>query len=443
MNFKLITTSLFTAAALMACDANTTDVNNQARPLTSAEVAQISGRARTELAPRLMGSIRALAPSQVLTDLDIDLSELPADQELVDVITPTMDAILGSIESETATEIVYRVPPEQVCAQDSGHPNADCLRVLTAHPVRFVATSHARDQVTLTAQFGTRRLSPLRLDLTADRVEADLDLAVWRDVVIEYGADMEIDASSIPADVEGVIHLAAGATDLAISSALGAHVGGTVEGESFMVAVGPMSLALDVDTAGHVAIGSVDIASIDIEAPLAWGAEEGATGQLALALHGLRGQFNYAALTDTLVVDDLSFGNAPATLSLDGVQQISFDMNAALGHQVDASFRYLRQEMEIAVSPSVEASLDLSMDRLAQQVDLEPWMINDSIRLRFDGATSPTVRVGGEAEMIGRVVSGTLVIGSMTIGADECFGVREDDAMLTSLADALMSFPCE
>ena len=155
---------------------------------------------------------------------------------------------------------------------------------------------------------------------------------------------------------------------------------------------------------------------------------------------------------DQLLLADLGFGG-PVTIAYNGSTQVSFDMNATLGHQVDVSFRYLRQELEIALSPSLEAALDFSMSGLAAVVEIPHSLLDESLRLRFDGATQPTARVGSgvstQLDVLGRVVSGQFLLssnrtgGTISLGVDECVGLRDQAPADAALLDALISYSCE
>jgi hypothetical protein len=438
---------------LLACEAPTVTPPT-ARTLTPTEVSGLTARTRTELAPRLTEALHALDNSSFLADLELDISDFPPAREVADALQPYVDAIFAesSIESRTDAEITYRVPIT-LCDGD-----ADCIRALTTHPVRFVVTSPSAGRLHAAVDVGARRVRALVLDMAADSIEVDIDLDQARMLLLELSPELDIEPANLPSAAGGFIHLVATPRTLAFSSRGGAHLDGTADGGAYRLALGDSHADLDFDGAAGMVIGNVDLGAIEVAFPFGWiggttACDEGgacvttpAQGQLQYAAAGLEARASFDANADELVLDDLSLGGAPFTASLDGVRQAEFDFNVAQGRRLDVSLRYLRQELEIAVSPSIEATLELSMAAIAAQVEVAEWAISDHLRLRFDGATSPTLRINFEADFA-RVVSGmmTLVSDTNTLSAsvDQCVAAREDAPEDAGVVEALMSYPCE
>lgn len=443
-----------TLLGLVACEAGTT-TPLAARPLTHSEVSTITARARAELAPAITDAMSGVLESQFFRDADFDATRLPSGAEVADEARPVLDAIFAesSIEARSSVEITYLVPAAQVCDSD-----ADCVRALTTHPVRVIATSNTVDHVHLAIDVGARRVRLLELDLERDRVVAEVDLAQLRALLVELAPELELEVSRLPASAGGRVRVDFTERAAIVSTIGAAHIQGTLDGAAYRFSLGTSSARLDVDPATGIAVGALRLGAVSAELPFAWLAsttectpdgvcdDRDAQGQLLFALAAVDTNIHFDNRTDTLILDDFGLGGAPATISLDGAQQVRFDMNAAQGRTVDLSIRYLRQELEFAVSPSLEAVLDLTMEAVAAQVEVAAWAVRDSVRLRFDGASSPTLRVGLDGQP-GRVVSGSLTLVSntntLTAMADQCIDEREDVPEGAGLIEALISYPCE
>lgn len=447
------------AAALSACDDTPTapPFTSTDRPLTPAEVTAVTTRARTDLTPALATSLRSLAVSQLLGDLDLEIADAPdlGDAQVLDTLLSE-----AAIESRVETQIVYRVRAEDVCDGDAG-----CAATLAARPVRLVATSAAVDAVSLTLEVGEARLRPARVDLTRDSAWVFVDLAVALSALRIYAPDLDLDPARLPAQATGAFDAELRADGVRVRADT-VNVAGLLDGEGYRMALSEVALSLQIDAVAHTVIGHALLVAPSVEVPFGWLAsntvctpnvdptlpddcvEDRAEGALRFQSDRVGASIHFDADTDLVVLEDLVV--APVGVTLDQVPQLSLAINAAQGNQVDMSLRYLRQELEIAVSPSLEATLALSMASVAAQVELPEWAVSDTVRLRLDGATSPTVRLSDATDgPQARVVSGALTVSSqagsamVTAAADQCLGFLDDAAEDAHLVEALMTFACE
>lgn len=459
---------LWILALLAGCGtAGTVDPN--LRPLTATEVSRLVGLASAQVAPKAVQSLRTLEASHAFADATVDFMALPPGNEVTQALNELVDKMLVErfIESQTGTEITYRANDE-LCKQGSGQIDQKCHELLANHPIRVVATSVAPDEVRLALVLGQRRIKPVVLTAAADHASLDLDLAAVRETILEYRTQLDIEPSAVPSEASGLLRLeiTEHTGKLSIPNAL--RLVGVADGHPYLLDLAASSVELDLDQSAQHGVGEIALGAFAVDVPLGIFASDTTctttpegfqdchsvlrTGTISFRGPGLHASFNADAAMDQLLLADLGFGG-PVTIAYNGSTQVSFDMNATLGHQVDVSFRYLRQELEIALSPSLEAALDFSMSGLAAVVEIPHSLLDESLRLRFDGATQPTARLGSgvstQLDVLGRVVSGQFLLssnkngGTISLGVDECVGLRDQAPADAALLDALISYSCE
>ena len=459
---------LWILALLAGCgSAGTVDPN--LRPLTATEVSRLVGLASAEVAPKAVESLRTLEASHAFEDATVDFMALPPGHEITRAINELADKILDErfIESQTATEITYRANDE-LCKQGSGQIDQSCHELLANHPIRVIATSVAPDEVRLALVLGQRRIKPVVLTAAADHASLDVDLAAVRETIIEYRSQIGIEPSAVPSEASGLLRLEITAHTGKMSVPNALRLVGVADGHPYLLDLGASSFEIDLDRTAQHAVGELSLGAFAVDVPLGLFARDTTCtttpegfqdcqsilrpGTISFRGPGLHTSFNADATMDQLLLADLGFGG-PVTIAYEGATQISFDMNAARGHQVDVSFRYLRQELEIALSPSLEAAMDFTMSGLAAVVEIPHGLLDESLRLRFDGATQPTARIGSgvstQLDVLGRVVSGQFLLssnktgGMISLGVDECVGLRDQAPADAALLDALISYACE
>lgn len=459
---------LWILALLAGCGtAGTVDPN--LRPLTATEVSRLVGLASAQVAPKAVQSLRTLEASHAFADAAVDFMTLPPGNEVTQALNELVDKMLVDrfIESQTATEITYRANDE-LCKQGSGQIDQKCHELLANHPIRVIATSVAPDEVRLALVLGQRRIKPVVLTAAADHASLDLDLAAVRETILEYRTQLDIEPSAVPSEASGLLRLeiTEHTGKLSIPNAL--RLVGVADGHPYLLDLAASSFELDLDQTAQHGVGEIALGAFAVDVPLGIFARDTTCtttpegfqdcqsvlrpGTISFRGPGLHASFNADAAMDQLLLADLGFGG-PVTIAYNGSTQVSFDMNATLGHQVDVSFRYLRQELEIALSPSLEAALDFSMSGLAAVVEIPHSLLDESLRLRFDGATQPTARLGSgvstQLDVLGRVVSGQFLLssnrngGTISLGVDECVGLRDQAPADAALLDALISYGCE
>ncbi|MFO0723799.1 MAG: hypothetical protein U1E65_08465 [Myxococcota bacterium] len=451
----------------LACGSTGT-VDPNLRPLTAEDVSAITAAAKEQLAPEIVASLRSLAASKALADANIDLAGLPEAAEVRDGLGRVLDQIFSAstIERATSTELDYLLR-EDVCHSDN--PSAPCRRMIREHPIRIIATSVNAGEIRLALLIGNTRIKPVVLSVSADHGALDVDLGAVHAAILELREVLGIDLSNIPAEVSGLLHAEVGPHSVELSVTAPVHIAGSIDGRTIGLDLGLSTFSVDFDTGAMRASGEISLGALKLALPLGvfvhhstcTTTPEGfencvsteAPGTLAFGAAGLHARFGTNPGQDTLLLDDFGFGGGPLTVDDDGVRQLSFDLNATAGHTVDLSLKYLRNDLEIALSPMLEAALDLSMDAIAAQASIPAAWVHEALRLRFDGASQPTLRLGSGvsamSDVIGSIVQGTFVLSSAMSGASlsaspgQCVGLRDGATDSTPVLESLIVYACE
>ena len=465
MNIRNQAKLLALPLALAACEGTTEPLPRGA--LSHTEVTTATRRLSADVLPGLVGGLRALERSSALTDVSLPFAELPAEADVTSGVQELIDELLdqSSLESQSATELVYRVRPSAVCDGDTR-----CVQAFTAEPARVVARATGVDAVTFRLELGNARTSPLSAELERERVTARVDLAAARQALSLYASAFELDPADLPATAQGIIAITALASSVGLDLSGDVHLAGAIQGDAYDVALGNGHIELELDEAAHSLRSLSTLGALDVRFPLKWLATRTVctepvdpnapwdcedvipAGQLGVRASALRYVASADADDDSLTIDDLSFGNAPVAITLDGAPQASLDLNASAGRAVDLGFRYLRQELEVVAVPSLDVLIDLPLAQLAEPLEIPAWLVGERVHARFDGAARPTLRFGaGTAEdVVARVVEGTVTLESgdatqpaLVAQAAQCLGAREEVPEGATVIEALMLFTCE
>jgi hypothetical protein len=158
---------------------------------------------------------------------------------------------------------------------------------------------------------------------------------------------------------------------------------------------------------------------------------------IAAVLGGLDGTFTFDGMTDTFSLSNLGLGDETTTVAHDGNTLLALDVNASSGRHFDLTVHDTTSGLELTFSPTLDVSLAFGFQHIADQVEVPEALLNDTLRLFFDGQ-NPSIR-GRDNGL--EVTSGTLHLTSsknpgddVTVSAGMCLlgGAEEETAPLSA-----------
>ncbi len=118
-------------------------------------------------------------------------------------------------------------------------------------------------------------------------------------------------------------------------------------------------------------------------------------GRIALHLGGLRGTttLQVGPGADVLQLLGFGLGDTTSSVTLDGAPLVSLDLNANHGRQVDLTIARDRNGFTtLQATPALEIELGLQFSNLVNQAAVDPWLLDEHLVFRLDGAPSPKIR---------------------------------------------------
>jgi len=133
------------------------------------------------------------------------------------------------------------------------------------------------------------------------------------------------------------------------------------------------------------------------------------TGDIELFVAGVESSITFDGSTDHLLIEGMGMGDASSTLKFDGQVISQFDFNPANGRHVDIGIDSTSNGAVLTFTPTLDVNLLLNFTPLLPQIpDISPSLLNEQIRIWFDGM-NPSIETGGDQV---KIVSGTLNITS-------------------------------
>ena len=433
-------------------------------------------------------------PNEVTVD---DLEEARQDlNDSVDELVQTLkDEIFteANLESDTGTEVVYRLGADVLCSDDESSDVASAPLPADAG-VPLDAGSSVNEVPTIDEECAANvaRLEP-RLRLTSPS-EGDIDVdllltsakknpvsfELYHDllgVVVDLGELKELldSADQTPEDLSALdgkmsLELVKNAErDFSVRCNVIEDLLVTAgdDGEQVTVKLGASSptAELRLDGNARTVTGTYDMSTLKVTAPLdAFRSDDEEsyddlgnpvapktyTGLIRVLLGGLNGSLTFDGSTDVLNFKGLGLGDVSTTVHHDDDLLLKLDVNPEQDRRFDLKVESGGDSNPILTfSPTLDVRLQLAFQKLADQIpDLDSFLLNDTVRLWFEG-TKPSVQ--GTTDAL-RVVSGTLHIdsknapdSSLIVPSGMCLveGETAEEQEATSLASAFASGACE
>lgn len=365
-----------------------------------------------------------------------DDGALPAaleDEEEVDGQSVTDDLVeIIFTEENYEGDGVYRLPIELFCPDEPADP--ECVDFFTQAELRLRA-EFAGDGLDFTLLVGPDRAAPIALELRSNRASLVGDLAEAA-AAVEHLASISGEEVDVPEVFEGVAAvslIAHGETDVSIEVAIreAIRVEGTfpdVGPVAFSTAAAEPLAAVRLDGVNERLTASYDLARTQLSLPWsAVDAESLATGTFAIDWAGSSATLVLEAGADSLVIENIGFGDGTSTVKLDEFVLLSADFNADHGRRAALTIAPTDALPTFTFDPAFDLAIGVDLSPLADAGDEVPaYLLGESYRVTLDG-TMPTMQPVESADGLDgalKIVSGQLTIASsadqVVVPAGEC-----------------------
>jgi hypothetical protein len=391
-------------------------------------------------------------PETVCTKEEVTLADLAEQRtELREAIDEFILSLRDEIftaanrESSTGSSVTYRLGPETLCGEldtpvDPGAPaptpsptpmyDPECVDQSNRLQVRLKLTLASPGNVDMALQLTEARRNPVTFELHGDHIGVSSDLAEVKATLDAAGED----TSNLPT-LEGRVGLELRRNNELDWSFLGSVLQNIVvaiadeeTAEQVRVTVGASSPATELRLNGNARniVGSLDYGTFAVSGPLnafrdsfddvEYDAVTGLeiprptyTGNVELFVAGYEGSVTFDGSTDHLTLTGLGIGDVASTLKWNDQILAQLDLNKDHQRHFDLGYQKTSAGSEFTFSPTLDALLSLNFAPLANQItDLSPSLMNDTIRVWFDGQ-DPKIEVTDEQV---KVVTGSFHVTS-------------------------------
>lgn len=367
----------------------------------------------------------------------------------------------ANVELAQPREITYLLKGANVCV-DMGNDKAQCEDFFDKAQVRIVATSPAPNDFNLKLLVGAAKANPITLELGSSAMAIEADLGAAKASVLTIATALGEDAPELPETMQGKVRAALsrpGAKKLEATFSVLAAL--KVAGADFDVQVAPTNNAvkLSVDGVAKTVDNQVNWAAINAKFPF-WEYEEVVTmvtddngdtyeeydsqpktkHNIQIALGGINGQALFDATSEAINLKGLGLGDTTSTLSVDGEQIVSVDLNPANGRRVDLNMREEQDSMLLEIAPALNLNVVMAFAKIQDkftELDVQEWMLGDTLSIKADGANPVRLSMGDQL----KVLAGKLTISSSaanithTVNADQCLSETELQEPMTDEGD--------
>ncbi|MBN1606848.1 MAG: hypothetical protein JW940_09445 [Polyangiaceae bacterium] len=433
-------------------------------------------------------------PNEVTVE---DLEEARQDMRdsVDDLVQQLRDEIFteANLESDTGTEVVYRLGADVLCGEDESDDVAsaplpadagvaadagssvtelptideECAADVAKLEPRLRLTSPGEGDIDVDVLLTSAKKNPVSFELYHDLLGVVVDLGELKELL--DSADQTPEGLSA-LDGKMSLELVKNAErDFSIRCSVleDLLVTADQDGEQVTVKLEASSPTGEVRLDGNARTisGTYDMSKLAVTAPLGafFSDDEESyddsgnpvaprtyTGLIHMLLGGLNGSLTFDGNTDVLNFNGLGLGDVSTTVHHDDNLLLELDVNPDQDRRFDLKVESSGDSNPILTfSPTLDIRLQLAFEKLADQIpDLDSFLLNDTVRLWFDGA-HPSVQ--GTTDSL-RVVSGTLHIdsekapdSSLTIPSGMCLveGETAEEQEATSLASAFAAGACE
>lgn len=356
----------------------------------------------------------------------------------------------ANIESADDTSVTYLLGPDDLCddqgsvtltaggetIEENSGPSAECVDEVTRTALRLRVTSPSEGNVDVTVMVTEQRFEPVVFELHQKRLAVTADLEELTQAADVLGGDLEglesltgrvqfelvknapLDFSArynVLEEVNVVVVEDGNRLEVSVgasSPTLEARIDGNQKTVSASYGLGPVRVAGPLALFADLFEGSeesADAASLEGDALTAPPApvepvEKVYTGMIEAVLGGLDGTLTFDGTSDTWSLANVGLGDQSSTLKHDGNTLLAVDVNANAGRHFDLTLHDTASGLELTFSPTLDVSVLVAFQHVADQFDVPAVLMNDTLRLFFDGQ-NPSVR-GRDNGL--EVTSGTL-----------------------------------
>jgi hypothetical protein len=422
-----------------------------------------------------------------VTVSDLAEARQDIDSAVDDVVQQLREKVFteANLESETSNDVTYLLGADIFCEQ--GAPPAlvavgtdpatvepastetvideECAADIAKLEPRLRLTSPREGDIDVEVVLSTDQRNPITLELYRNSVGVVFDLGEFHATMTALGQPLE--GVSTLDGVVGAEIVKNGERDfslrLNVFEALHVVAGDPGEEVAVKLAASTPAAELRFDGNARTVTGTYDIGTLQVSVPLSAFFSEDAyddlgnpiepktyTGLVDILLGGLNGGLTFDGNTDILKFAGLGLGDTSTTVHHGDNLLLQLDVNPDQDRRFDLQVQSNGElAPTVTFSPTLDVRLLLGFQHLLSQVpDIESFLLNDRLRLWFDGEDAS---IRPEENQI-RVTSGALHISSETtpeavvdVEAGMCLISPEtaEGETVSSLASAFSAGVCE
>lgn len=377
---------------------------------------------------------------------DVTVNDLvESRQDLHDALDDLLAALENDIlsqnnlESEDATQVTYLLGSDVLCGEqveavpvDSSAPpepsiDESCAEQAARLSPRLRLTSPSEGDIDLSVLLTAQRRNPVSFELYHDRLGVVVDLGELYATLQDVGEPIEGISTLLGQLGAEVVQNASLDYSLRFNVLEDLEVVAGDAGDEITV-----TLARSVPTAelrfdgnARTITGTSNFGAFNLAAPLGsfFSDDEEAfddlgnpiapksyTGILDILVGGLNSSLTFDGNTDVISFAGLGLGDVSSTAYLDDELLMQLDVNPDQGRRFDVEVAAnAGTNPTLTFSPTLDLQALFAFEHLADQVeDIEPFLLDDQVRLWFDGE-NPSIRP--EDNQV-RVMNGTLHLSS-------------------------------
>jgi len=436
-------------------------------------------------------------------DIEVNLDEVA--QDIVDELNKRV-FVDSQIEEETGTSVTYLLSPAVFCAEDEeeggapdkkpaddisdplapeaeecldeeecGEDSEDCAEFLDKVPVRLKFTSPAEGEIEVDILVGAEKAHVFRLEFYKDILAIEIDWAEAKAAieVITKAFEAEDEDTILPDVLEGVVRLelkrdAAGkfTLSLVVKEALKEEL--TVDGETYLIEVGPGSISATADKDSQTITFSADLGKVVMSfpyqllvdasyeedeeggesAPLMPDDKADSTGEpeseapkvsgtVTVQLSGYSFTASAQAKSESFDLTNVGLGAETSFVKVNGDTIFSLDLNPADGRTFDLNVALDGDDnVTWTMSPKFDLSLLWNLAKVADDMkDVPESMLSETWRFLVDGGTAQKILFGESDDgRLLKMLEGKLTISStaapaetVVVDAGMCLFGEEDE----------------
>lgn len=318
---------------------------------------------------------------------------------------------------------VYRLRGADFCPEDfEGQPDAECVEQFDAAELRVRATL-AGDGLDVTLLVGPERAEPLTIELRKQSIALVVDLAEAK-AALRHLAKVTGEDLQLPSVMEGRIAVSLtvnGPKDVTLAAAIRSTVRVEAKLEDgadvkFSTAKKDPLWSVRAQAIQRRLTLDVDVGVTTLSIPWRYvGAEGTGSGQLEVDWKGWSASVVLEEGQSSLRLTNLGIGDGRSTISLDGEELLSLELNPSSGRRFALEIDGVPGELPMfSIDPEFDLIVGVHLAPLAARGEpVESYLMDETYRITFNG-TSPTAQPVPDAL---RIHSGTLTISSTAASA--------------------------